>query len=491
MKKDKNSEKNMKIVCMILLSIFLVITGIFIACKCAFSRKDTESDVSSDTVIETKDTGFELNIQELEKMAQDPEKGKNLIIPGENDRRVIPDKYNTGCQGDLVKIQGETEINGITVTYSSGNFVFDFFYRNKNISGTVIIENYDFSEHSVVVYNEKSVKGKNIKLVFKNCNFYGFNNGRPESDVFSYEFDNCSFKIFQGSNAVFNKCRFGGSYNDGLIPFSNVTVKDCYFSDFASANPKGNGQHTDGTQMFGYSDSMVKNVLFSNCRFETPQVKMTSSTAYVNACIMLSLEFNNGNNIKIENCILNGGGYSIYAQKKKELTLTDVSFNNIKIGDAKIYGSIYPHCDDNVVFTNVGDQKYLYVSSVWNDDSKTHIIVSNDTAEERTLRVVTGSSSKDFTIGACPGGDKLKNDNYDKPFEDFPFDIDISIDKTDDYVICFDVTDGYEDRIRYVSFDGNPTYYAAKINETPVGLQESDNKVMDPIEGSCGKDITY
>ena len=504
------SEKKKKIFCMILLSVFLVLSGVYVTSKCAFSdempmlteKEKLEADIeqSGDGAItvakknvntETSDSGT------VDNSATELSKG--LIVPGEYDIREIPDKYNTGCGSELVIINGDTKLNNIDLTYSGNKLVFDFFYRNKDVTGTVLFENYDFSSHPVVVYQEGKVSGKEIKLVFKNCKFETFSNGRPESSVFSYEFYNCSFNKFGGSNAYFSKCKFGGSYNDGMIPFSNVTVKDCYFYDLASNDPAGNGIHSDGTQMYGYSDSKVQNVLFSNCRFEIPAVQTTKSTAYVNSCIMLSIEYNDGNNIKIEDCILNGGGYTIYATKKYDtLSLTNVSFDNIKIGAAKIYGNIYYHTDPNVVFSDVNDQNSLYVSSVWNDGLKTHVVVSNDTDEERILRVVTGTSTNDFVIKPCLGGKALKDGYKDISFEEFPFDLDISVDADADYVICFDITDGNENQIRYVSFDGLPTYYEAKYEvETSLPNEDGEGSVIDEstaqviIEGTCGKDIIY
>lgn len=506
------SEKKNKILCMILLSVLLVLSGAYIASKYAFADEKPMP-------IETENS--ELNIEKSEKEAETIKSEINhvnggvieseaeiypaaelingLILPGEYDIREIPDKYNTGCGTDLVTINGDTKINDFVIAYSGNNLVIDFLYRNKDISGTMTFENYDFTNYPVVVYHEGDINGKEIKLVFKNCKFTSFKNSRPESAVFSYEFYNCTINRFAGSNAFFSKCKFGGSYNDGLVPFSNITVKDCYFSDLASNDPAGNGIHSDGTQMYGYSDSPVQNVLFSNCRFEIPAVQTTQSTAYVNACIMLSLEYNDGKNIRIEDCLLNGGGYSIYAGKKYEaLSLTDVCFNNIKIGDAKIFGNIYPHYDSNVVFSEVDDQNSLYVSSVWNDGLKTHVVVSNDTAEERILRVVTGTTTKDFIIKACLGGSELRNDHNDISFEEFPFDIDISIDAKADYVICFDITDGCENQIRYVSFDGLPTYYEVKYgdeglvpNEEGEGIDLDNTATQIIIEGNCGKDIIY
>ena len=385
-----------------------------------------------------------------------------LIEQTDYDKRVIPDKYNTGCKGSLIQVTDSTDISGIKFQNRNGLLVVDYYYVNKLESGTYTIENYDFSKMQLRFYYEDMISDKEINIIFRNCKFGSVSTMRPISNNITYTYNNCTIKHFGGSNSSFNRCRFGDSYVDGLVPFSNVTVKDCYFANFASNDPESNGAHSDAVQMYGYSDSMVQNVLFSHCRFEAPSVKTTKSTAAVNACILLGLEFNNGANIKIEDCILNGGGYTISAGKNEGFVLTNVYFTNLKIGAARLFGKIYPNNDQSVVFTNIDDQDSLYVSSVWNDGNKTHVIVSNDTGEDRTLRIVTGNGTKDYTIKACPDGNKLRYELTDVPFEDFPFDIDISFEDTKSFIICFDVTDGHEKQIRYVSFDGKPTYYAIR-----------------------------
>ncbi len=449
-----------------------------------------EVPVSKDPVSETPITNIVVSDAPVEETPVTvPVKQEKQIVQMDNDQHVIPDKYNTGCSGKLEKVTGSFFAGEIELRESGGKITFDFFYRNKDASGTYVIENYDFSKYGLAFNSESKVSGKKINIVFNNCKFSTINTMRPSSDVFTYTFNDCTIRQFLGSNSTFNRCKFGDSYSDCIIPFNNVTVKDCYFSNLASNDPAGNGKHSDGTQMYGYSDAMVQNVLFSNCRFEIPAVKTTQSTAAVNACVTLGLEYNNAKNVKVENCIMNGGGYTIYASKKyEELTMSDIYFTNIKVGAAKLFGNIYPYVAENVTFTNVVDQDSLYVSSVWYDGSKTHVVVSNDTSKERILRVVTGTTSKDFVIKACLGGSALRYENFDMTFEEFPFDIDISVDAKKDYVLCFDVTDGIEKQIRYVSFDGKPTYYAVEEEAEQVLNGNSETYI---IEGSCGKDISY
>ena len=449
-----------------------------------------DNHISEDPELEPSVTGITVSDAPVDKSpATEAVKQEKLIVQTDADYHVIPDKYNTGCSGKLEKVTGTFFAGEIELRESGGKITFDFFYRNKNASGTYVIENYDFSNFGLAFNSEGKVSGKKINIVFNNCKFSTINTMRPSSDVFAYTFNDCTIRQFLGSNSTFNRCKFGDSYSDCIIPFNNIIVNDCYFSNLASNDPAGNGKHSDGTQMYGYSDAMVQNVLFSNCRFEIPAVKTTQSTAAVNACVTLGLEYNNAKNVKVENCILNGGGYTIYATKKYDhLSMTEVYFTNIKVGDAKLFGSIYPSVAENVTFKNVADQDSLYVSSVWYDGGKTHVIVSNDTSKERILRVVTGTTSKEYTIKACLGGSALRYDNFDMSFDEFPFDIDISIDAKKDYVLCFDVTDGIEKQIRYVSFDNKPTYYAVDENTEPI-LNGASGMYL--TEGKCGNDITY
>ena len=72
---------------------------------------------------------------------------------------------------------------------------------------------------------------------------------------------------------------------------------------------------------------MAKDILYKNCRFEIPQIAPKGSKAGVNACNMLQLEYSGAESIKFEDCILNGGGYSIYAHSiSKKYPLKNIEF---------------------------------------------------------------------------------------------------------------------------------------------------------------------
>ncbi len=167
------------------------------------------------------------------------------------------------------------------------------------------------TDDKMVIPDKYNVEHK-IEVSFKNCKFSHFAGNRKSSNI-TFKFERCSFYNFYRSDATFNRCKFGKSFNDGLNPFQNVIIKNCFFTDFGSMKSKDAAVHTDGTQIYRWKDIDVKNIVYENCRFEIPLVASAGSKAGVNACIMLQLEFSNAENIKFQDCILNGGGYSIYA----------------------------------------------------------------------------------------------------------------------------------------------------------------------------------
>lgn len=409
-----------------------------------------------------------------------------LVEQTQADINVIPDKYNTGAQGNLRSVTiGET-VNGIEfVTGNNGTVnVLDFGYRNKKVTGTVVFENIDFSTYPIGIYNEDKVD-RSIKVVFKNCMFSKFSSGKGKSNL-SFEFENCTLNSFYGGNASFDRCQFGKSYKDGVIPFTNVCVNNSFFCDMASIDAEGAGAHTDGTQIYGQSGLDVENVRYVNCRFEIPAIQTTADAASVNACLMLQLEYSNAKDVEFSDCIVNGGGYTIYARDTgKGFTFTNVKFSNIQIGAAKLFGNLYPKVSEQIVFEKVGTTQNLYVGSVWKEKGKTHLSVSNDTNQERNLVVYADGTVYEYVVPACPDGSNLYA-SYDA----FPFDMDIVIPDDCEYVVCYDNTlEGKGKQIRFVNWGSAPVYLNEKAYADIFGkLNASDEAVL---EGMCGKDVAY
>ncbi len=409
-----------------------------------------------------------------------------LISETEEDKKVVPDKYNTGAIGNLNIVGLGDTVEGISLSVGSNGTknVLDFTYKNKQVSGTIEIHDFDFSSHPLTVYNTDKVDRK-INIIFSNCKFSAISTAKPSGNI-SFEFNNCTIKSFNGSNAVFNSCKFGKSFNDGIVPFQNVSVNDSFFCDMANEDTNGAGYHTDGTQIYGANGIDVKNVFFNNCRFELPATVTDSTAAYVNACIMLQLEYSKAENVSFTNCLVNGGGCSIYARSvKEEYSFEKVSFKNIQVGNARRFGAFYSDISSKISFENVCETAKLYVGTVWKEENNTHISVTNDTGIERNLTIFTDSGKYDFTIPKCPVGNQLNS------YEEFPFDIDICIPHDCEYIVCYDTTlEGSIKQIRFVNWGGKSVY----LKDAPINAVYDRNNVSEEYvlnKGKCGKEISY
>lgn len=406
----------------------------------------------------------------------------NLIVPTKDDNEIIPDKYNTGVVGDLATVGLADTVNGIVLASGSNGTsnVLDFYYKNSQIVGTIKFENYDFSGFPLVVYNTDKIDRK-INIVFENCKFGSVSTAK-ESGSISYQFNNCTIKSFNGSNAIFNACMFGKSYSDGLVPFQDVVVNDSFFCDMARDDAKGAGLHTDGTQIYGAKGIDVKNIHFDNCRFELPTIILKGDAAYVNACIMLQLEYSNAENVSFTNCKVNGGGCTIFARSVNDAySFKNVIFKNIEVGKASRYGAFYNDLSQEVVFENIGQAERLYVGSIWKENGETHISVTNDTGVERKLIVVTNDEQHEYTIAACPVASQLNS------YDEFPFDIDICIPYDCEYVVCYDATlENGAEQIRFTNWGANNVYVSNKINNS---TSVTEYAVL--CEGVCGKEVSY
>ncbi|MBP3296580.1 MAG: hypothetical protein J6M27_08360, partial [Lachnospiraceae bacterium] len=250
-------------------------------------------------------------------------------------------------------------------------------------------------------------------------------------------------------------------------PFRHVTVKNCYFSDFNYVC-SGGEYHTDGVHIFGKTDIDVTDLTFEHCRFEAPYNQLEGSNSYVNACFMLAPEYSDASDVVVKDCIMNGGGYTVYASDGNKHgtfhSITDSRFENIRFGEAHLFGDIYPNMlSEGAEFINKSDVDSLYIGYVGKEDGKTVFSVSNDTNAERKLRIVTDQGAYTETIPACPGGKEMRDV---RERIDYPFDIRISIPVDATYAVCYDVTDPEDlKQIRFVNYGGEAVYL------TPVRMR--------------------
>ena len=381
-------------------------------------------------------------------------------VQGCRDTVIIPDKYNTGIEAgvELTDVSEGIKINEVNFGLHDAGYLFINYYANSSLPTESTVERQKFlldvKTTNMPLYTEEKT------IIFKNCEFTnGFQHDYHEISKVSIVFENCKFgATVSGSNMTFNKCSFSNAAGgDGLNPFCNVEVNDCYFYGFAQTNDSGT--HTDGVQIAGSTHLAPKDINFNNVRFELPVLTVDGLTTYINAPIMVKLDYNDASDISFKNCIVNGGGYSIYANEM-DYTLTNVFFENIQIGAGRKYGQFYPGDSDGVTTTNVIDTEKLYVSSVWKDDTgKVHIITTNDTAADRTLTVVTNKETTTHNI-ECKATAEA---NGATTTEEIPIDVEIILDNTDiDYVVCYDTEVSEENQIRFVEFSSAQGYGTVK-----------------------------
>ena len=354
--------------------------------------------------------------------------------------REIPDRFNTGIDEDteLTEIVEEGTYGGLLYRIGAGGqLVLDLVYSNRQAGKEIEIRDMDFSGYPLLMVNEGQIR-EETTVAFENCKFDAVTTGREDARI-SYVFEDCTLRNFQGSNAMFTGCRLGGSSGDALNPYRNVTLRDCYIADLAHPDSRET-VHSDGVQIFGYPELTAENISFDNCRFEVPAIPGGGS--YVNACLMIAPEKSGAKGIYFTNCILNGGGYTIYTLVKEQFSLEDVMLCNIAVGDAARYGTFYHrNVTEGVTMENIHATETLYVGSRFKDaQGLIHFSVTNDTAEERTLMIVTPSQTITLPIKAClPYEDRTA----DMTFEDFPFDIEVAVPGAG-WAVCYDVTAGCE-----------------------------------------------
>ncbi len=379
----------------------------------------------------------------------------------QDDKNPIPDKYTTGASGALTKVGLGDTVSGVTFKASGTNDAntINFAYPVAPIPSSVVIENCDFSDYKLSILGDETVTDRDVHITFRNCRFGNVSKGAEDSRVYC-EFENCSLQHFQGSNAGFLNCAIGGSYQDGMQIFRHVSLTNCYFSDFIYPCTTGE-YHTDGVHIFGKANIPVTDLNFDHCRFEVPFNNLAGSDAYVNSCFMLSPEYSNASHITVKDCIMNGGGYTIYASDRDRdgtrWTVSDTSFVNVKVGDAHLYGDIYPTMRSaGATFTNLSDVDSLYIGYVGKNGDNTCFSVTNDTNVERTLRIVTDQGTFVSAIAACPGGRGLRNVTERL---DFPTDQLVSVPVDANFAVCLDATDPDNlKQIRFVNYGSTPVY---------------------------------
>ena len=436
-----------------------------------------------------------------------------IIAQNYYDEVILPDKFNTGIINTALTVVSKSGLyDGLNFGYSTNatKLSIDFKYTNKSISSVIKVSNKDFSEFPLIINNSSSLVNNTV-IIFDNCKFDSIVTERV-SDKLKLSFNNCTIRSFYGSNATFTYCYFGGSIADAVNPFQNVTIENSYISNLSHPLPEESGRtvmHSDGTHIFGYDNVDVVNINYDNVRIEVPSLDYTSNhldgnSVYVNSALSIALEKSNANNLSFTNMYLNGGGYTIYALPyNQDFEVNNVLFDNINIGQSHIWG---PEYSKNTIPSDYSYIGNLLIGSVWKDDSKIYVSVTNDTLLERKLIAVTNKGTYEFIVPASPKLDDSAIDKY--TFSDLPIDLVYSFDDAD-WIICYDSSITEANQIRFVNYSDSPVYrtidapvdndiedslVSSNLFETDTitpSLNLESKLLMTDLEGKAGSDINF
>ena len=411
-----------------------------------------------------------------------PNKKPTEYIKHIQDIDIIPDKHNCGLSNpnatftvfalDSGACYMPTE-EGVQLPFNATSEVFrinpysETFWKGTT-PATYTVKDCDFSAAQFTMTNE-SVFGARYKVIFKNCKFsaphfcLNWGEGKNYHGIETV-FEHCDFTnehgIFECVFTEVNYCTFhNGHGGDFINPKTNMHFNHCYFYDILQTLEFGKGIHLDGFQCFG--DPRFKrdgeDVAFYNCRFELPDFYYYSSEKqsgdpYVNSCMSMALEYSGLSYFSVNNCHINGGGYSIYAPTSSHKQ-DHKSFQNIKVGSLKRFGIRYNGSKDlKALWEDVVEEDKLIVSSVWKENGTIHFLVSNEIAVEKTLIAVTDSGTEyTFTIPQNYTGTTVC-DLVDKSFDVLPFDIEKTISENANYVVFYDTTVATANQIRFEDF---------------------------------------
>lgn len=355
------------------------------------------------------------------------------------DEVIIPDKYNTGCKGELISVQdffGDLYTGG--VLYITSNI--------QNQLGTVY-ENIDFDvDVNLSKVNLASMTFKNCKFSIASSYAVTTGNGSNFTEDMEVIFENCEFvnqtsaAIQPAPNIKLYKCKFHEMGGDGGKVLTGGTYDSCYFYDIGFKD----GAHADGIQVTGANT----NFSIVNCRFDMPYYSKYTP----NAAIFFILEEDSYNSV-IKDCVMTGGNYTMYYGRKNPdaespVVLENNTVSNIVVGCSAQYGILQDN-SDSFNHDEVKQADKLFVSSVYKENDKIKLLVTNYTNNEKVLTVVTNKGQTNINIPACP----LCDDGIQNTlFTDFPFDVEVEVEGN--YVVCYDTSVSEDNQIRYVSFDG-------------------------------------
>ena len=364
------------------------------------------------------------------------------------DRLIIPDKYNTGCHGQLKKFDPTTDTSGIGWR-DDGNDILGIDFnkpastRNLTDNQIIIFQDYDFTTYKSFYFmnmsnytTDKSYYRDNLTFVFINCLFIvaSQQGAIPQDTKINFIFCNCTANKI-GISGFIDRCLLGNvtffqSIREGYVPegdplnpSSPFVIKNSYIMDVEAHTAESGTGHMDGLQIStrGGHDQLVY-----NCRFECFDMPYDHSQGgWSYSMFWEGLVTDSA----IEYCIFHGGGYYGTSLKKAD---------NQNLHDNLISGEYHMDADgsesqwNRACYPNENNWQMsdgwadyistLLVSSVWVEDNKIKICYSNDMHSTRTMRIVDNNGRvTTVSVPACPIRVTAETEGITQ-WSDLPFD---------------------------------------------------------------------
>lgn len=397
------------------------------------------------------------SVSEMSAAIRDLTVGNSIANKMYRDIHVIPDKYNTGCKGELQSI---TDYFGASYAEQT---TFGINPTLQTAFGTAY-ENIHFD--MPVSMNKQGLQ----PITFKNCKFSGESTynvmlgGNFEASGIEVVFENCEFTnaisaaIQPGSRIKLINCKIHDMAGDGGKVFDYGSYENCYFYNIGYAE----GVHADGIQV----TSVNHDFKIINCRFDMPYY----DKFVPNAAIFFCIEEDSYGSV-IKDCVMTGGNHTFgygrkYLDVETPAVLENNTVENIIVGCSYQYSKMNDN-SNSFDYSEVKDADKLFVSSVYQENGNIKLLVTNYTGYDKTLIMVTDTETKQVVIPKCP---TYAEGLTKTSFADFPFDIEVEVKGS--YVICYDSTVSADNQIRFMEFEDSRIVPSGTIEITSNGTYD-------------------
>ena len=376
---------------------------------------------------------------------------EDYIQENDFDKYVIPDKLNVGLSDESILSTAPETIycvdadgNQSTLTWREFGVSIDFNKAaNKNVSGTVVFENVDFKQYSdkFDLMNCGAYEGEYLMLKFVNCRFGFFNNSYQEKTM-NIVLKNCQFtrinsadSDFEGRIEIYDCLITRGDdeafASDGLnLGHYDCIIDGLYVKDLDKPAESQGSAHQDGIQC-------VKNarLQFSRIRVEFPSLNYEYHIGTINVPFYMEAS---AEGTKADHCIFNGGQWYCIA------TCKDTIFNKVHMGHSWNKDSGLGNGTKNCTQTDLEENSFAYISSVWQESDGIHFLASNDTTSDQTIVIYTNKGKQEITL-------PYVSEKTVTSFDELTIDKEYIIEDAN-YMVAFN----NDRQIRFVNYTNNP-----------------------------------